>query len=117
MLLIGAAMNPDWLANKHYLALDIRKNSPTYGKYHSVVLTEENKKLFWIPAGFAHGFKVLRDKTIFSYKCTNGYNKQSEAAVRWNDPALNIDWGDLSNPILSDKDNQAPLFAELESRF
>ena len=56
------------------IALDIRKGSPTYGQHHSVELTEENKKLFWVPLGFAHGFKVLRDNTIFSYKCTNGYN-------------------------------------------
>jgi len=99
------------------IAVDIRKNSPTYGKHHSVVLTEENKKLFWIPPGFAHGFKVLRDKTIFSYKCTNGYNKASEGAVRWNDPALGIDWGENLEPILSEKDMNSPLFAELESQF
>ena len=99
------------------IALDIRKGSPTYGQHHSVVLTEENKKLFWVPPGFAHGFKVLRDNTIFSYKCTDVYNKESEGSVLWNDPALNIDWGDLNDPILSEKDTKSPLFSELNSPF
>ena len=99
------------------VVLDIRKGSPTYGQHHSVELTEENKKLFWVPPGFAHGFKVLRDNTIFSYKCTNVYNKESEGSVRFNDPALGIDWGDLSSPILSAKDIEAPLFSELDSQF
>jgi len=99
------------------IVLDIRKGSPTYGQHHSVELTEENKKLFWVPPGFAHGFKVLRDNTIFSYKCTNGYNKESEGSVRFNDPALGIDWGDLSNPLLSQKDIEAPLFSELDTQF
>ncbi|MCT4623129.1 MAG: dTDP-4-dehydrorhamnose 3,5-epimerase [Schleiferiaceae bacterium] len=99
------------------IAVDIRKGSPTYGHHHAVELTEENKKLFWIPAGFAHGFKVLRDNTIFSYKCTGGYNKESEGSVLWNDPELNIDWGDLSSPILSEKDQLSPKFSELESQF
>ena len=99
------------------VVLDIRKGSPTYGQHHSVELTEENKKLFWVPPGFAHGFKVLRDNTIFSYKCTDVYNKESEGSVRWNDPELGIDWGDLSSPIMSPKDIEAPLFSELESQF
>lgn len=99
------------------VVLDIRKGSPTYGQHHSVELTEENKKLFWVPPGFAHGFKVLRDNTIFSYKCTDVYNKDSEGSVRWNDPELGIDWGDVSNPIMSAKDIEAPLFSELDSQF
>lgn len=99
------------------IALDIRKGSPTYGKHHSVVLTEENKKLFWVPAGFAHGFKVIRDHTIFSYKCTGPYNKESEGSVLWNDPELNIDWGEVNTPILSPKDKTSPAFADLDSPF
>ena len=99
------------------IAVDIRKNSPTYGKHHSVTLTEENKKLFWIPPGFAHGFKVLRDHTIFSYKCTGPYNKQSEGALLWNDPALGIDWGDMTSVNLSAKDKESPLFKDLDSDF
>ena len=98
------------------IALDIRVGSPTYGQHHLVELTEENKKLFWVPPGFAHGFKVLRDNTIFSYKCTNVYNKDSEGSVLWNDPALKIDWGKI-DPILSEKDKTSPLFRDLESQF
>lgn len=99
------------------VAVDIRRNSPTYGKHHSVVLTEENKKLFWIPPGFAHGFKVLRDHTIFSYKCTGPYNKESEGSVLWNDTDLNIDWGVDIEPILSQKDKEAPSFKDLSTQF
>jgi dTDP-4-dehydrorhamnose 3,5-epimerase len=99
------------------VVLDIRVGSPTYGHHHSVELTEENKKLFWVPPGFAHGFKVLKDNTIFSYKCTAVYNKDSEGSVRWNDPELGIDWGDLSNPVLSAKDVVSPFFKDLKSQF
>ncbi len=98
------------------VAVDIRKNSPTYGKWTSVVLTEDNKWMYWIPSGFAHGFLTLEDDTVFTYKCTNFYNKESEGSIRWNDPDLNIDWG-LENPILSDKDMAAPLFRDLDSVF
>ena len=85
------------------VAVDIRKNSPTYGQHVSIELTEENKTMFYIPPGFAHGFLTLRDNTIFSYKCTNVYNKASEGCVLWNDQDLNINWN-VSNPILSEKD-------------
>ena len=98
------------------IALDIRKGSPTYGKFHTVLLTEENMKLFWIPAGFAHGFATLKDNTIFAYKCTDVYNKASEGAVLWNDPDLKIDWG-IEDPIISEKDQQATRWADFESPF
>jgi dTDP-4-dehydrorhamnose 3,5-epimerase len=98
------------------VALDIRKGSPTYGKYHKVLLSEENKKMFWVPAGFAHGFLTLEDNTVFSYKCTNYYNKESEGSVLWNDADLNIDWG-IENPSLSEKDRMAPSFKELQTEF
>ena len=91
------------------VAVDLRKKSPTYGKWKSVLLSEENKLFFWIPEGFAHGFIALEDNTIFQYKCTNIYHKESEISIRWNDPNLNIDWG-IANPILSEKDAAAPLF-------
>ncbi len=78
------------------IALDIRKGSPTYGQYHSVLLTEENKKLFWIPPGFAHGFCTLEDNTIFAYKCTDVYNKPSEGCVLWNDSDLTKEMGMLA---------------------
>jgi dTDP-4-dehydrorhamnose 3,5-epimerase len=98
------------------VAVDIRKNSPTYGKYVSIVLTGENKYMYWIPAGFAHGFLTLEDDTVFFYKCTNIYNKESEGSIRWNDPDLNIDWG-MENPILSEKDKISPLFKDFKSSF
>src|ERR1700712_4044526 len=75
------------------VALDIRKNSATYGQHVSVELSGENKLLFWIPAGFLHGFATLEDNTIFTYKVNNLYDKASEIGVLWNDPALGINWG------------------------
>jgi len=94
------------------VAVDLRKNSPTYGKWKSVLLNSDNKLIFWIPEGFAHGFVALEENTVFQYKCTNFYCKESEGSIRWNDPDLNIDWG-VSQPILSEKDADAPLFAAL----
>ena len=98
------------------VAVDIRKNSPTYGEHVSIELTEENKTMFYIPPGFAHGFLTLRDDTIFSYKCTNVYNKASEGCVLWNDLDLNVNWN-VSNPILSEKDLAGTKFKDLESPF
>ena len=93
------------------VAVDIRKGSPTYGKWHSVVLSGVNKLMYWIPAGFAHGFLTLEDDTVFFYKCTNVYNKEAEGCIRWNDPDLNIDWGDVT-PVVSERDSNAPLFKD-----
>lgn len=98
------------------VVVDIRKSSPTYGRWHAVKLTEENKKLFWIPPGFAHGFATLRDHTIFAYKCTEVYNKASEGCVFWNDPQLNIPWN-VENPILSEKDKTGTLMKDFNSPF
>ena len=98
------------------VAVDIRKKSPTYGQWISHELSEYNKTMFWIPPGFAHGFLTLEDDTIFQYKCTNYYNKESEDSIRWNDPDLNIDWG-IRNPIVSDKDSKAGLFKDFKSKF
>ena len=98
------------------VAVDLRKDSPTYGKWESVVLTEENKIQFWIPEGFAHGFVTLEDDTIFAYKCTNVYNKESEGSILWNDPDINIEWN-IENPILSEKDKVSPLFKNFETPF
>lgn len=91
------------------VALDIRKDSPTFGKFHTVLLEAEKHNLFLVPAGFAHGFVALED-SIFFYKCSNYYNKASEGGILWNDPALNIDWG-IENPIVSEKDKLLPNFA------
>ncbi len=98
------------------VAVDIRKNSPTYGKHFAIELNEENKTMFYIPVGFAHGFLTLKDYTIFSYKCTNLYNKQSEGCVLWNDSDLGINW-DIKNPILSEKDMIGTPFKEFNSPF
>ncbi|MGM0647781.1 MAG: dTDP-4-dehydrorhamnose 3,5-epimerase [Bacteroidota bacterium] len=98
------------------VAVDIRKGSPTYGHYHAVEISEENKLMFWIPPGFAHGFVTLEDETVFFYKCTNYYNKEAEGNILWNDADLNIDWG-IQNPILSEKDQNAPAFADFDTPF
>jgi dTDP-4-dehydrorhamnose 3,5-epimerase len=86
------------------VAVDLRKDSPTYGQYVSVILSENNHKQFFIPRGFAHGFLVLSDEAIFQYKCDNFYNKESEDGIAWDDKTINIDWPKLNNIILSDKD-------------
>lgn len=98
------------------VAVDIRKGSPTYGKWESIVLSGQNKLMYWIPAGFAHGFATLEDDTIFFYKCTQVFNKESEGSIRWNDPDLNIDWG-IDQPVISEKDKISPLFSSLVSPF
>ena len=98
------------------VAVDLRKKSSTYGQYYSVELSSKNNYIFWIPPGFAHGFATLEDKTIFSYKCTNVYNKKSEGSLIWNDVDLNIDWG-IDDPIVSSKDMNSIKFNDLNSQF
>jgi dTDP-4-dehydrorhamnose 3,5-epimerase len=98
------------------VAVDLRKTSSTYGQWVSVELNHENKWMYWIPPGFAHGFVTLEDDTIFFYKCTNVYNKESEGSIYWNDPDLNIDWK-VDNPILSEKDIAGPSFKDFISPF
>ncbi len=98
------------------VAVDLRKGSPTYGEWVSVELTADNKWMYWIPPGFAHGFVTLEDNTVFFYKCTNVYNKESEDSILWNDPDLNIDWK-VDNPTLSEKDKSCPLFKDFVSPF
>lgn len=98
------------------VAVDIRENSPTYGQWISQVLSGENKTMIWIPPGFAHGFLTLENNTLFQYKCTAYYNKESEGCIRWNDPSLNI-WWNINKPIISDKDQTAPLFSEYKCKF
>ena len=95
------------------VAVDIRPGSPTFGKNVTVVLSGENKRQFFIPRGFAHGFLVLEDDTIFQYKCDNYYAPESEGSYRWNDPAFAIDWGiSPDEVILSEKDARAPFYEE-----
>ncbi len=98
------------------IAVDIRKNSPTYGQHVAIELTEENKTMFYIPPGFAHGFLTLKDNTIFSYKCTHLYHKESEGTVLWNDQDLNINWN-FNNPLLSEKDIAGTPFNAFISPF
>ena len=98
------------------VAVDLRQNSPWYGKWVGVELNEREKNMCWIPPGFAHGFLTLEDDTIFSYKCTNFYHPASEGSVRWNDPEINVQWPE-THPTLSAKDQVAPLLSELEPLF
>lgn len=98
------------------VAVDIRKNSPTYGRNFSLELSETNKNMLLIPEGFAHGFVSLTDNTIFSYKCSALYHKASEVAIRWDDPELNIQWG-IKDPVVSEKDKKAVLFKDFHSKF
>ena len=94
------------------VAVDIRKNSPTFGKYFSIELSGENGKLLFIPAGFAHGFAVLGNENAdVMYKVDNQFSKEGDGGIRFNDPDLKIDW-QIANPIISDKDKNLPLFAD-----
>ncbi len=93
------------------VAVDIRVGSPTFGKYASVELSAENKKQFWIPAGFAHGFVALEADTIFAYKVTAPYSQECDGGILWNDPALNIKWP-IPAPIVSEKDSHLPSLNE-----
>lgn len=100
------------------VAVDLRKGSPTYGQHHAVVLSEKNKKQFYIPRGFAHGFLVLSETAEFFYKCDNYYHYPSDGGIRFNDPSLDIDWQmDESEIILSDKDANQPFLKDFETPF
>ena len=98
------------------IVVDIRKNSPTYGKHFSIELSDENGIQLWIPVGFAHGFISLEENSILSYKCSNYYNKESEGAILWNDKDLNIDWM-VKSPIISEKDQIATEFSKFATQF
>ncbi len=98
------------------VALDIRKGSPTYGQWFSVLLTADNFLQFYIPAGFAHGFAALEDNTLFFYKCSSFYNKASEGNVRFDDLALDIDW-QVQSPMISEKDMAGPFLKDFDSPF
>ncbi|MDX2360491.1 MAG: dTDP-4-dehydrorhamnose 3,5-epimerase [Crocinitomicaceae bacterium] len=98
------------------VAVDIRKNSVTYGQHVSILLSEENNKQFWIPPGFAHGFIALEENSLFSYKCTNYYAPQSEETILWNDPTLKIDWT-MKPLFVSEKDEIGTEFSNFVSLF
>lgn len=100
------------------VAVDIRKGSPTFGKYVAVELTEDNHRQFFVPRGFAHGFSVLTDTAVFQYKCDNFYAPQSEGAIAWNDPDIGIDWRIPADKVLlSAKDANHPLLKDAELVF
>ncbi|MBA3704845.1 MAG: dTDP-4-dehydrorhamnose 3,5-epimerase [Bacteroidetes bacterium] len=98
------------------VVVDIRKNSPTYGQHFDIELSEKNKIQLWVPPGFAHGFVTLENDTIFSYKCTNYYNKAAEDCILWNDTDIAINWN-VSSPLLSEKDKSGKPFKIFESQF
>lgn len=100
------------------VAVDIRKGSPTFGKYVAVELSEDNHRQFFVPRGFAHGFAVLSDEAVFQYKCDNYYNKESEGSIAWNDESLSIDWKiDMDKVVLSEKDKNSKPLAQADYLF
>ena len=99
------------------VAVDLRKNSETYGQWVGVVLSEENKRQFMIPRGFAHGFLVLSDYAEFVYKCDDVYHPEDEGGIMWNDPAIGIEWPDAGEIILSEKDKVHPSLAVSNTEF
>jgi len=98
------------------VAVDIRKGSPSFGKYEMVELSAENHLQFFIPSGFAHGFIALEDQTLFTYKCSNYYDKASEGGLLWNDPSIKIEWN-FEKPLVSEKDQVLPGLQDLDSPF
>src|SRR6201994_5059626 len=95
------------------VAVDVRLGSPTFGRHVTVELSEDNRRQLWVPRGFAHGFVVLSESADFFYKCDDLYSPKDEISVRWDDPAIGINWG-LANPSLSAKDAAAPLLADVK---
>lgn len=100
------------------VAVDLRKNSPTFGQWYGIELTGENKTQFLIPQGFAHGFSVLSESALFSYKCDNFYSPEHEAGILFNDPTLNIDWKiPADKALVSEKDLKLPVLADAKMNF
>lgn len=98
------------------IAVDLRKNSPTYGQHYAKVLDSTSKTMLYVPEGFAHGFQVLSDSCLFFYKCTNFYNREAEGGIQWDDPGLRLPWADIP-PVISPKDQIHPAFSSFESPF
>lgn len=96
------------------VAVDVRRNSPDFGKYVMCRLSEKNKEMLYIPEGFAHGFFVLSEEAVFLYKCSDYYHPSGERGIRWNDPQINIQWPDIT-PVLSQKDQNLPFLSELKN--
>jgi dTDP-4-dehydrorhamnose 3,5-epimerase len=98
------------------VAVDIRKNSPTYGKWVGEILSNENHRSLYIPEGFAHGFSVLSKEADVFYKVSNEYSQENEGGIKWNDPTINISWA-IEQPIISEKDNLLPLLEKIDNNF
>ncbi len=98
------------------VVLDLRVTQPTFGQHYKILLSAENKTQLFIPEGFAHGFVVLEENSIFSYKCTNYYSREHDRSLLWNDPAIGIDW-EVSNPMVSQKDSEAKGFEHFKDIF
>jgi dTDP-4-dehydrorhamnose 3,5-epimerase len=98
------------------VGVDLRQGSKTYGQWAGVLLTEENKTMFYVPEGFAHGFLVVSDEAVFNYKCTNFYAPEYDGGIRWNDPDIGVEWplDDIGEPMLSDKDKTSPFLREIK---
>ncbi len=94
------------------VAVDIRRGSPTFGHWAAAILSAENRRQFWVPEGFAHGFVVTSERAVFHYLCTAPYVREADASLRWNDAAFAIDWP-VAEPLLSDKDARAPFLADI----
>lgn len=101
-----------WQGEVWDVVVDLRRQSPTFGRWAGYTLSAENKRQFWVPPGFAHGFVVMSENALFHYKCTNLYSPKDEIGFRWNDPAVGIQWP-LVDPILSSRDASAPLLRDL----
>jgi dTDP-4-dehydrorhamnose 3,5-epimerase len=101
-----------WQGEVFDVAVDIRRGSPTFGRWHGVTLAADTKRQFWIPPGFAHGFAVVSETALFHYKCTEAYSPKDELGFRWDDPAVGIKWP-IASPTLSKRDAGAPLLSEL----
>ena len=101
------------------VAVDLRKGSPTYGQWEGVLLTDENKRQFYVPEGFAHGFLVVSDEAVFNYKCTDFYSPEHDGGVLWNDPDIGIEWPleGIDNILLSEKDKKQKKFKDLDLPF
>ncbi len=97
------------------VAVDVRKGSPTFGKHVSVLLSDRNKEMLYIPAGFAHGFQAIEDDTVFHYKCSDYYNRDGERSLVWNDPQIGIKWP-IDSPLLSAKDLQNPALNQIREQ-
>lgn len=99
------------------VAVDLRKDSPTFGKWFGALLTAENQHQLWVPPGMAHGFVVLSETVHFHYKCTDYYHPEDEGSIRWNDPDVDVKWPISFEPVVSEKDAKAPFFADIKDSF